>query len=324
MQSKIRLAKTIQELLRCPICKTKLELHGEHYKCKNHECNSLFPIINNIPVLIDEDSSLFSIDDFVDQRQTFFNLSSKSNKLKETLRKFFPDISKNIKARDNYEKLAKLLLEQSSNPKVLVIGGSVLGNGMEAILAYPTIELVESDISFGLRTTLICDAHSIPFEDNSFDAIIVQAVLEHVVDPFKCVEEIYRVLKEDGLAYAETPFMQQVHGGCYDFTRFTYLGHRRLFRRFAEIESGAVCGPGMALAWSYQYFLLSFATPKFLRKFIRVFARLTSFYLKYLDYLLINNVGTLDGASAYYFMGRKSTRVLSDKELIKLYKGSLK
>ena len=52
------------------------------------------------------------------------------------------------------------------------------------------------------------------------------------------MKEIYRVLKSDGIVYIETPFMQQVHGGKYDFTRFTYLGHRRLFARFQEIESG--------------------------------------------------------------------------------------
>ncbi len=84
--------------------------------------------------------------------------------------------------------------------------------------------------------------------DESFDGVICQAVLEHVLDPYRCVEEIHRVLRPNGLVYAETPFMQQVHGGTHDFTRFTHLGHRRLFRKFAEVDSGVVCGPGMALA----------------------------------------------------------------------------
>ena len=178
--------------------------------------------------------------------------------------------------------------------------------GLEVVTAHPSIELIESDVAFGPRTILVCDAHSIPFEDNSFDGVIVQAVLEHVVDPWLCVQEIQRVLKA---------------GGRYDFTRFTHLGHRRLFRKFEEIESGAVCGPAMALAWSYKYFLLSFTTSSFLRRLIGVFTRLTSFYLTYLDYLLIDKAGTLDAASAYFFIGRKSNRVLSAKDLIKSYKG---
>lgn len=186
-----------------------------------------------------------------------------------------------------------------------------------------SLELVDTDVSFGPRTMLICDAHDIPFQDESFDGVIAQAVLEHVVDPYRCVEEMHRVLKKDGLVYAETPFMQQVHLGRYDFTRFTHLGHRRLFRRFEEIDSGAVCGPGMALAWSYQYFLLSFAKLKILRALIRAFASLTSFYLKYFDYFLIDTAGGLDAASGYYFMGRKSDHSLSDRELLTLYKGAM-
>jgi hypothetical protein len=43
-----------------------------------------------------------------------------------------------------------------------------------------------------------------------------------------------------------------------------------------------------------------------------------------LDYYLnlINKPGTLDAASGYYFMGRKVEQVLSDLDLIKLYKGA--
>ena len=234
-----------------------------------------------------------------------------------------PSISKNMKAKHNYEKLAALLLDRSATARVLVVGGSILGEGMASLAQNRSLELVDTDVSFGPRTMLICDAHDIPFQDESFDGVIAQAVLEHVVDPYQCVEEIHRVLKKDGLVYAETPFMQQVHMGRYDFTRFTHLGHRRLFRRFEEIDSGAVCGPGMALAWSYQYFLLSFAKSKALRALIRAFASLTSFYLKYFDYFLIDTAGGLDAASGHYFMGRKSGHRLSDKELLTLYKGAV-
>ncbi len=123
--------------------------------------------------------------------------------------------------------------------------------------------------------------------------------------------------------YAETPFMQQVHMGRYDFTRFTHSGHRRVFRRFDEIASGPVCGPGMALAWSYQYFLLSFTASRPLRGVMRAFARLTSFYLKYVDYYLVNKSAAIDAASGFYFIGRKGGRILSDRELIRYYKGAM-
>ena len=317
----IKLSPSIQQRLCCPICLTELELRREGLQCLNFECNVLFPVKNGIPILIDEKASLFAIEELVNPPQTDAD-SSLANRLKQIiLKRFIPSLGQNIKGRKNYQRLAELLLSHSRNPKVLVVGGASFGNGMEALVSHPTIELVESDIVFGDRANLICDAHSLPFADNSFDAVIVQAVLEHVVDPWRCVEEIHRVLKADGLVYAETPFMQQVHMGCYDFTRFTHLGHRRLFRKFEEIDSGAACGPGMALAWSYEYFLLSFATSTLVRRFIELFVRLTAFPLKYLDYLLIDRKGSFDAASAYYFLGRKSEKILSDRELIQLYRG---
>jgi len=288
----------------------------------NSECATRFPIVDGIPVLINEQTSVFSIDDFAANHKTFF-ASSHGNKFRKTLRSFIPKISKNIKGKTNFDRLSLELLRQSSSPRVLVIGGGILGEGMESLAEIPAIDLVEGDVSFGPRTMMVFDAHDIPFEDGSFDGVIIQAVLEHVADPYRCSEEIHRVLKERGVVYAETPFIQQVHFGAYDFTRFTHLGHRRLFRRFEEIDSGAVCGPGMALAWSYQYFLVSFTTSRILRAFLRDFASLTSFYLKFFDPYLINKPGTFDAASGYYFLGRKSEQVLSDRDLIKMYKGAI-
>ncbi len=124
MQSEIRLSTTVQEILCCPICKTKLEMHGEHYQCNNTKCRGLFPIINGIPILIDEDFSLFSIDDFVNHCSTTFDLSPK-NKLKQALQNLLPDVSRNIKCTTNYEKFTKILLAQLRPLKVLVIGGSM-------------------------------------------------------------------------------------------------------------------------------------------------------------------------------------------------------
>jgi len=322
MQSKIKIPLSIQKSLRCPVCKEELSRTGELFICNNSKCNALFPIVGGVPVLINEDTSVFSVHDFVKKQDTTINLQAE-NKKKKKFRITSPSISKNITGKHNYENLTDLLVKSSHAPKVLVIGGSIIGQGMGSLIASPSIELIESDVSFGIRTMLICDAHDIPFENSSFDGVIIQAVLEHVVDPYRCVDEIYRVLKKNGFVYAETPFMQQVHMGRYDFTRFTHLGHRRLFRRFEEIDSGAVCGPGMALAWSYRHFLLCFTNSKKIKRLILVFTGLTSFYLKYFDYYLVNKVGVFDSASGYYFLGKKADKVLSDRELIALYKGAL-
>lgn len=335
-QSPIRLADDTQRLLRCPLCHAGLERIGEVLNCVSAGCGSSFPIIDGIPILINDHASVFSAEDFVLHRATTLGGGRSSalkrllvqtlgvrgfGTLKTVVRRMLPSIDKNIGTEKNYARFSDMLLMRTQAPRVLVLGGGILGQGISALMSKPSIEIVESDVSFGPRTGIICDAHDIPFADESFDAVVAQAVLEHVADPYRCVEEIHRVLSEDGLVYAETPFMQQVHAGRYDFTRFTHLGHRRLFRRFAEIDSGIVCGPGMALAWAYQYFLTSLVTSEKMRSATRLFARFTSFYLKYFDAMLANKPGAYDAASGLYFMGRKSDEVLSDKELVKLYRG---
>ncbi|MFB2917367.1 methyltransferase domain-containing protein [Aerosakkonema funiforme] len=318
--SQIKLTETTQKMLRCPVCKSELVLANEKLKCTNYECQTVFPVIDGVPVLINESASIFNLKDFLNYESTTFNIKPKT-KIQRLLMNLVPAISANLRTKENYEMLALQVQKLSPTPKVLVLGGGILGQGMEPLLSVPSIEIVGSDVSFGPTAQLICDAHDIPFADASFDAVIAQAVLEHVVDPQRCVEEIYRVLKDNGVVYAETPFMQQVHMGRYDFTRFTYLGHRRLFRKFEEVSSGVVCGPGMALAWAYQYFLLSFVKSTAAQALVTAFARFTSFWWKYFDYFLVDKPGTFDAASGYYFMGKKSDRVLSDRELIQLYKG---
>ncbi|NMG08963.1 methyltransferase domain-containing protein [Brasilonema sp. UFV-L1] len=318
-KSDTKLTENTQKLLCCPVCQSQLELVNSHLECKNSQCKASFPIISKIPILINDSSSVFSISDYLDNKIS--TLKPKS-KLERLLINLVPGINLNLKSKTNFQKFVQLLLKENKSPRVLIIGGSVVGQGIEPLLLVPEIELIETDVAFGDRISVISDAHNIPFVDSSFDGVVVQAVLEHVVDPNRCVEEIHRVLKPNSLVYSETPFMQQVHLGKYDFTRFTHLGHRRLFRKFEEIDSGAVCGPGMALAWSYQYFLLSFVKKQLARGLVKVFARVTSFWLKYFDYYLINKPGTFDSASGYYFLGKKSEKILSDQDLITLYRGT--
>jgi len=309
------ISKNIQQKLLCPSRKSKLKKNDKYLESVI-DSSIRYPIIDGIPILIVNEKSIFSIEDFINKRNTTFDLNpNTSNKF---IRKLIPDIGVNIKAKENYDKIATML---PTNSKILVIGGSVKGEGMDSIYNNESFEIIGSDVSFGKYTKIICDVHDIPFEDNTFDCVIIQAVLEHVLDPQRSVSEVHRVLKPFGIVYAETPFMQQVHMKQHDFTRFTHLGHRWLFKNFEEIMSAPCCGPGMAMAWSYTYFLRSFTSSQAIGRLLTLFAYMTSFFFKYFDYYLIDKPGSYDAASGYYFLGRKSENTLLDKELIKQFKG---
>lgn len=44
-----------------------------------------------------------------------------------------------------------------------------------------------------------------PFRDNFFDVVICSEVLEHLIFPDRCIREIYRVLKSEGIAIFSIP-----------------------------------------------------------------------------------------------------------------------
>jgi SAM-dependent methyltransferase len=316
MKGSMKLSRRVIDLLRCPICGSRLRGDNERFACSNETGAHTFPVVAATPVLINEQTSVFSIADYVDDQIRYYRRRSA---LEDAVLRWAPSIGWNLKSAENYERFTDML-QSAQNPAVLVIGGGIAGKGMAALLRNPNIEFVETDVQLAPRAQLVCDAHDLPFEDAAFDAVIAQAVLEHVVDPYRCVSEIHRVLKDGGVVYAETPFMQQVHEGRHDFTRFTHLGHRRLFRHFDETASGAVAGPAMVLAWSIRYLLISLGRSHRSTMLLGGLGR-AFFWLKYVDKMIIDKPATLDAASGYYFLGRKSLSTVPDRELLQLYRG---
>ena len=90
-----------------------------------------------------------------------------------------------------------------------------------------------------LNPDIVGDIHNLPIKDNSIPAIICKSVLEHLEDPKKAVEELYRVLKPGGKALVYTHFIYPYHArkGAYgDYFRFTDEGLKYLFRDFSIVE----------------------------------------------------------------------------------------
>lgn len=236
-------------------------------------------------------------------------------KIKYFLNQITPPKSRSVTDFNSQQALDEVLREK---PDATVL---VIGAGDARFTASGGGNVVYSDVALAPDTHLIADAHDIPFQDATFDAVFAIAVLEHVADPFRTVSEIRRVLKPGGLVYSVTPFMQQVHMGRYDFTRFTALGHRRLFNWFDECRSGVANGPGMVITWGIEYMLSSFSERPFLRRLLRSAARFVAWPFLLADRYLAKKAGSYDCASAYYFFGRLRDTPLHDRDIIAQYKG---
>ncbi|MGU3392453.1 class I SAM-dependent methyltransferase [Sphingomonas sp. M1A8_2b] len=207
------------------------------------------------------------------------------------------------------------LLDRRTRPRVLVIGGGTVGDGVSALYDEVAIDMVGTDVYATDYTIVICDGHSLPFRAASFDGVVIQAVLEHVLEPHRVVNEIHRVLKPNGIVLAETPFMQQVHMAAYDFTRFTFSGHRWLFRRFEQVAAGTALGPGVALLWSIQHMARSLGAGG------RGAAIVTApfFWLRMLD-RFVQHAPARDAASGVYFLGRRSDTTLRPADMPEYYR----
>lgn len=304
--------------LRCPRCRGLLRLESPTSFACVGSCGMHYPVLDGVPILINEDNSLCRVSDFLSGRTTFFRRRSRLARLVDRL---IPSPVLNVGSAENFRAFTRAVRDHAEHPKVLVIGGSVLGVGMEPLVSDRAIRLVETDISLGPRTQLVVDAHDIPFADGTFHGAVAQATLEHVLDPVRCVEEVRRVLVSGGLLYVEIPFLQPVHGGRYDFTRFSHAGVRWVLNGFEELRSGAVCGPGSAASYSLSYLLKSFGRSHVSRAVLYRLGLVLTFWLKYLDLLLVGNVAALDAASSIYFLGRKTEQRLSRRAVVERYRG---
>lgn len=301
----------------CPACRGTLQSGVSYHQCANIACAKRFPIVDGLSILIDDESSVFSITDY---EVGLLSKPHQSSVQRMALR-YLPSLDINVAARRNVDLLSAELFSRSEHPRILNIGGKHPQAALASLRHHADIHCTECDVVPGPGISIIADPRRLPFGDSSFDAVIADAILEHSVAPQEVVDEIHRVLRPRGLVYADTPFMLPVHGGAYDFNRFSALAHRRLFAGYTQISAGVSAGPGAALGNAVQSAMLAFVTRRWARFAVKGLCRIGFFWIKYIDYIVAHRPGALDGAQGTFFIGERSDIPLSDTELLAAYRG---
>ena len=111
--------------------------------------------------------------------------------------------------------------------------------------------VVEVEYAIFRHTDIVGDAHSLPFDDESFAAVIVMNAFEHYREPDKAAAELLRVLKPGGRILVRTAFMQPLHERPWHFYNCTRYGMAEWFKEFQTDRlsvSGNFC-PNHSVAW---------------------------------------------------------------------------
>ncbi|NDD48090.1 MAG: SAM-dependent methyltransferase [Flavobacteriia bacterium] len=77
---------------------------------------------------------------------------------------------------------------------------------LQRFKAQPNLQVLTADIESPLAD-MHFDLHQIPLEDNRFDVIFCNHVLEHVTDDAQCLRELYRVMKPGGWGIFQVPWV---------------------------------------------------------------------------------------------------------------------
>ncbi len=148
--------------------------------------------------------------------------------LTEKLRKEYNIVDTNSVSSNDYDRYTLKLIDKHKDGLILDCGAGKRSVYYRNVVNFEIVPYETTDVR-GVGEKL-------PFKDNTFDAIISMAVLEHVKDPFLCAREIGRVLKPGGELICCVPFLQPFHGYPHHYYNMTYQGLKNLFDSFLEID----------------------------------------------------------------------------------------
>ena len=250
--------------------------------------------------------------EYAKYKKTILAIHSVSNSAGDSL---LGTLKSSLKKFDKFYNLLLLLFGVLPSSKYFKFKKKFLNPGDEEIVvnlgAGPSgsrnPRVLNADIFPFEHVDIICDAHNLPFKDNSVDKIVALGMLEHVTNPVRVLEEIHRSLKPNGQVLCCLPFLQPFHAAPNDYSRWTHFGVRQIFSEFSSIEVSVGVGATSSLLWIFQEWIATFLSfgSKNLKDIIFMILMFFLFPLKILDLLFICIPGNESIASAFLVIAKK-------------------
>ncbi|WP_338359082.1 class I SAM-dependent methyltransferase [Yeosuana marina] len=152
---------------------------------------------------------------------------------------------------------------------------SYVGLDIEMALEYDTS--VKPDFTW--------DGETMPFENESFDCALGTEVLEHCPEPAIILNEVYRVLKPEGIFFFTVPFLWNLHEVPNDEYRYTPFSLERHLKNagFNEIEIKATGGWHASMAQMLGLWVRRSPMSKMKRKYLSLALKPIISYLIKID-----------------------------------------
>lgn len=211
----------IAPLLRCPQCGGELDRGEDEYACQG--CVQRYPVVNGVPILLSQEMRNQGLG-----RSLGFDEHASTHP---------------------YSPASEGLISELHTGWVLDLGAG----GKQTDYAH----VIQMDVFRFPHTDVVGSADGLPFRTAVFDAVVSQAVFEHLQYPEAASAEIWRVLKPDGVAKIDTAFLQPEHAYPHHYFNATEAGLKHWFRDFELAWSGVepYQHPQWALLWLLDVYL---------------------------------------------------------------------
>ena len=195
----------LEKILACPNCRSSVRLKDETAECVNSKCNSKFPILDGIPVMLPS-----KLGDDLRLTKEKWNQEYQNFHLLEKI-----DLQHDLELNDAYTHVKKYL--KFANGSFLEVGSGC--SKLSSLLAKDGVKTVGIDLSLtalkigkelfekeNLNGLFVCgDICKLPFKDDIFSLMYGGGVIEHFRDTWKAIVELFRCLNKGGFITTTVP-----------------------------------------------------------------------------------------------------------------------
>ncbi|MCK5466093.1 class I SAM-dependent methyltransferase [Candidatus Parcubacteria bacterium] len=138
--------------------------------------------------------------------------------------------------RKNINNIVKIFSEEFPIQEPIVELGSFQVSGQEEIANlrpfFEGKEFIGCDMRKGTGVDRIEDIEKLSFQDSTIGTILLMDTLEHVQNCHSALNEVYRVLKKDGIVIMSSVMDFPIHDHPFDYWRFTPEAFKLLLGKF--------------------------------------------------------------------------------------------